>query len=60
MNSFNGVSIEDVSYCPADNYAAGIKATLYYAPDSFLKKIELPSGDLDFKNVVLYPKDTEK
>ena len=53
MNSFNGVSIEDVSYCPADNYAAGIKATLYYAPDSFLKKIELPSGDLDFQNHLL-------
>ena len=50
MNSFNGVSIEDVSYCPADNYAAGLKATLYYAPASFFKNIELPSGDLDFQN----------
>lgn len=50
MNSFNGVSIEDVNFCPADNYAAGLKATLYYAPASFFKKIELPSGDLDFQN----------
>ncbi len=53
MNSFNGVSIEDVNFSPADNYAAGLKATLYYAPDSFFKKIKLPSGDLDFQNHLL-------
>ena len=50
MNSFNGVSIENINFCPEVDYTSGLKAKLYYAPDSFFKKIELPSGDLDFQN----------
>lgn len=53
MNSFNGFSIESINVCPGVDYASGLKATLYYAPDSFFTKITLPSGDLDFQNHLL-------
>lgn len=50
MNSFNGVSIENINCCPAADYASGLRATLYYASPYFFTRIALPTGDLDFQS----------
>lgn len=43
MNSFEGVNVEDLTHCPQDNFASGIKTKVYCAPASYFKKIDLPT-----------------
>ena len=42
MNSFEGVNIEDLTQCPQDSFASGIKTKIYYAPASYFSQINLP------------------
>ena len=43
MNSFEGVNVEDLTHCPQDNFASGIKTKVYYAPATYFDKIDLPT-----------------
>lgn len=57
MNSFEGVNIEDITYCPNDNYASGVKTKIYYAPISYFDKIDLPSLENTYEEFVSIAKN---
>ena len=52
MNTFDGLTIENINHCATEDYSAGVSAVVYYAPESFFKNITLPSQDTDMKNYV--------
>ena len=52
MNSFEGVNVEDLTHCPQDNFASGIKTKIYYAPTSYLDRIDLPTGKKTYDDFV--------
>lgn len=53
MNSFEGITIEDLKYSVQDVYS-GVKTRLYYAPTSYFSKITLPNtGSFEELSVVL-------
>lgn len=45
MNSFEGITTEDIGHCALLELSSGLRTRLYYAPASFFLKIDLPKGE---------------
>lgn len=55
MNSFEGINIEDINFCPDQMNASGIRTRLYYAPDHYFMKIKLPGNAPGYSDTVTIP-----
>lgn len=60
METFGGISIDDLVYCPEEDYGAGIATQLLYAPADFFEKIKLPEDTEDFNELLSIDEDDIK
>lgn len=57
MNSFEDFSIEDITACGSNDFGSGLRTRLYYAPDTFFKRIDLPGVTQKYQEKLLISSD---
>lgn len=57
MNTFDGVTIEDINNCQEEDFGSGISTQLLYAPAIFFASIKIPDEDLGFEECITITAD---
>ncbi|WP_312750563.1 hypothetical protein [Epilithonimonas hominis] len=60
METFGGITIDDLHYYPYQDYGAGIRTQLLYAPAEFFDKIVLPEIKNEFEQSLIIIEDNFK